>query len=81
MIPIKKMTIIRTIILALALINQTLTGMGKPIIPLEDETLTEFLTNVFTIVSALWAWWKNNSFTTEAIIADEELAEMKSRRY
>ena len=32
---------------------------------------------VFTTASALWAWWMNNSFTYNAIRADEFFQELK----
>ncbi len=64
-------TIIRTVLLAVALINQVLTMTGHSVLPVSDEQLTEFITLGFTIVTSLWAWWKNNSFTKYAIMADE----------
>lgn len=72
-------TITRTIILALALINQLLTSFGYSVIPLEDETVTELISTAFTVVSAVIAWWKNNSFTKAAITADETLKELKAK--
>ena len=70
-------TIIRTVILAIALINQILMASGKGILPIEDETVNELVTAGFTVVTAIYAWWKNNSFTQKAIRADEYLAELK----
>ena len=72
-------TITRTIILALALINQLLTSFGYSVIPLEDETITQLISTAFTVVSAVIAWWKNNSFTKAAITADETLKELKAK--
>lgn len=71
-------TIIRTIILALALINQALTSSGKNPLPFADETLYEFLTLGVTVIASAWAWWKNNSFTKNAIKADKVLHELKA---
>ena len=73
-------TIARTIALILALINQTLSMLGKPVIPVDDKTVETAITLVLTIVTSLVAWWKNNSFTPEAIEADELLAEMKAEK-
>ena len=75
---VKTDTIIRTIILVVALINQALTMAGKSIIPISDEEITEIVSLVVTIGASLWAWWKNNSFTSNAIKADEILAELKA---
>ena len=74
---IKKDTIIRTIVLVIALVNQALTIAGKNPLPFEDEEITEFLSYIFTVAASLWAWWKNNSFTQSALEADKVLDELK----
>jgi SPP1 family holin len=74
---ISKDTIIRTIILIVALINQTLTMFGKNPLPFSDEMIYEVFTILWTIGAAAWAWWKNNSFTAAALEADEYLKELK----
>ena len=74
---VSKETIIRTIILAIALLNQILTAAGKNPLPFSDEEIYEGLTLAFTVGSAVWAWWKNNSFTKNAIAADEYKAQLK----
>lgn len=74
---IKKGTIIRTVLLILALINQFLSIMGISPLPIEDEQLTEFISLGFTIATSVWAWWKNNSFTRAAVIADEYLESIR----
>lgn len=66
-------TIARTIILAVALLNQIMTAAGKSALPIEDETVTQLVTNIFTIAAAVAAWWKNNSFTKAALMADSDL--------
>lgn len=64
-------TIARTVVLVLALVNQVLSILGYKIIPIEDEQVNDFITMLFTIGSALAAWWKNNSFTEAAIEGDK----------
>lgn len=66
-------TIVRTICLALALINQFLVMSGHSVLPIEDETVEIVVTNAATLVTAVVAWWKNNSFTKKAIEADQQL--------
>lgn len=73
-------TIARTIVLALALINQLLTAFGYNVIDISSETINTLVGTIFTIIAALAAFWKNNSFTTEAIKADEVLKELKSTK-
>lgn len=74
---IKKATIIRTVVLALAIVNNALAIAGKSPLPIDDQTVTEVISFVFTTGAALAAWWKNNSFTQAAIEADETLDKLK----
>jgi len=71
-------TIARTAILILALVNQVLTATGHSVINISDENINTLISTGFTIVSALIAWWKNNSFTQAAIMADEVMKEDKN---
>ena len=50
-------TIARTIVLAIALINQVLVAFGVNTIPIAEETMTEFITLAITIGAAVVAWW------------------------
>lgn len=75
---IKKSTIIRTVILALALINQVLAMCGISPIPINDDTVTNLISTSWTVVASIIAWWKNNSFTQKAIEADEVLKNSKA---
>lgn len=77
---VKTDTIIRTIVLVLALVNQVLTMMGKNVIPISDEEIADLVSIVFTIIASLWAWWKNNSFTQPAIKADVYLEELRREK-
>lgn len=70
-------TIVRTVVLVVALVNQALTLSGHSILPISDEQISEVITLVFTVGASLWAWWKNNSFTKNAIEADKVLDQLK----
>jgi len=72
-------TIARTVCLALALINQILSACGKAVLPVDNETVETFLTTALTVGAAVWSWWKNNSFSKEAIEADEIMHAQKER--
>lgn len=77
---VKTETIIRTIVLILALANQVLAICGKEKIPITDDDIYQLVTLIITIGSALWAWWKNNSFTLPAIKADEYLEKLRREK-
>ena len=74
---VKTETVIRTIVLILALANQVLAIYGKEKIPITEEEVYQLISLVVTIGSALWAWWKNNSFTQPAIRADEYMEQLR----
>ena len=73
-------TIARTVILAIALINQCLAVYGKDRLPFAEDEVYQFVTLLFTLVTSGIAWWKNNSFTKSAIKADEYLKELREQK-
>lgn len=75
-----KETIARTICLIIALVNQVLAILGKGTIDIADDTIYQLVTLIFTVGASLVAWWKNNSFSHEAMLADEVMKELKARR-
>lgn len=70
-------TLARTIILALALINQILSVTGHPVLPIEDAQVETLVTTAWTVIAALVAWWKNNSFTAAAQKGDAVMKQEK----
>lgn len=73
-------TIARTAVLLLALTNQLLSACGKPVLPIESQTVEQLVTAGITTAAALVSWWNNNSFTAEAIQADAELDRLKQQK-
>lgn len=70
-------TIARTIVLLLALANQILAMCGKQMLNIADDDIYQVVSIVFTIGASVWSWWKNNSFSQEAIKADKVMTELK----
>jgi len=70
-------TIVRTVLLFVALFNQILTISGKNPLPFAEEDIYSFVSLLCTVVATVWSWWKNNSFTQAALEADELLGELK----
>lgn len=77
---IKIATMTRTAVLILALANQILSATGHSPIPVDDAQLEQLISTGMTVGAAIWAWWENNSFTKEAIAADNYLDSLISRK-
>lgn len=77
---IKVATMTRTAVLILALANQILSATGHSPIPVDDAQLEQLISTGMTVVAAIWAWWENNSFTKEAIAADNYLDSLIGRK-
>ena len=70
-------TAARTVCLILALTNQILTVLGYDVINISDDTVNTLISTGFTVITAIAAWWKNNSFTKAAIEADNVMRDLK----
>ncbi len=69
-------TWVRTALLAASLANTVMTAFGiRP--PVLDSGAGEALSTVFTVGVALLVFWKNNSFTEAAQVADRLMKAMK----
>ncbi len=73
-------TITRTAVLALALTNQILSATGHAVLPIESAQLEQLVTAGITIGASLASWWNNNSFTREAIEADDFMQQLKHKK-
>ena len=71
-------TIARTIVLALALVNQIFAIFGKGTIEIAESDVYQVVSIIWTIVSAIVAWWWNNSFTKHARRADDYLDSLRN---
>lgn len=76
---IKAETWVRTAVLILALLNTLLSAWGKNPLPFSEEESYQAISAAVTAAVSLWAWWKNNSFTSAAITADEYMAKLKAQ--
>lgn len=72
-----KGSLIRTLVLAIALINQLLTASGKSPLPIEDETVDLLVSSTFTVVVSIWTWWKNNYISKKGLKQKEVLEDKK----
>lgn len=76
---VKTDTIARTIVLFIALANQVLAITGKEAFPVTEDQVYQIVTLIVTIGASVWAWWKNNSFTKNAIEADKVLDQLNTK--
>lgn len=76
---VSKETLVRTIVLIIALVNSLLTMCNVNPLPFSDEQVYKGVSAVISVVATIWAWWKNNSFTKEAVIADEYKKSLKEK--
>ena len=74
---VSKSTIIRAVMLIIALVNVALEMSGHSLIPIDEPLVSELVSFGFLAVTAIRAYWKNNSFTPNAIKADTYLKELK----
>lgn len=77
---IKTDTIVRTIVLIIALANQVLAIKGKEAFPVTEDEVYQIVSLILTISASIWAWWKNNSFTAAAIAGDNLKDRLKKER-
>lgn len=61
----------RTLVLVLALISQLCVILGKRTEAIDIDRWQEYVTYALTVGASVVAWWKNNSFTRNAQVADD----------
>ena len=74
---VTKATIVRTILVALVIINFVLEKMGVDLIPVDESTILMFVETAIEIAIIAVGFWKNNSYTEKAIKADAFLKELR----
>lgn len=74
---ITKGTLVRTIMLVIVLINMVLKHFGIELINVDENTILEIIEALIEIAVIIVSFWKNNSFTANAIKADEFLQKLR----
>ena len=62
-------TVTGILILLLALVNATLQMFGINTLPIENDEVTNIVSTIFLIATALWNTWKNRNITTASQVA------------
>lgn len=68
-----KQAIVRLVVLAILLVNQSLIVFGWNPLPFSEEQIFEGVSTVATVGVTLWTYWKNNNVTKKAQYNDEFL--------
>ena len=68
----------RIIWLVISLANQILAIFGKGQIKLTESEIYQMVTIINTVIIALWAAWKNNSYSISAQEADKVMIALES---
>lgn len=75
-VKITKGTIIRTMVLAIVIINMILKQMGIDVINVSESQVADFIEMLISIATIIVAWWENNSVSQNAIRADMFLQQL-----
>lgn len=62
-------TFVSLVLMILGIINLVLQALGKPSIQFGTQEVTIFVTALYTFVAGIYAWWKNNNVTKNALTA------------
>lgn len=73
----KQEGIVRIVALVVVLLNQILVTLGYNPLPFSDEQIYEGLSLAFMVLAVVWATWKNNNLTEEALEGQKKVEELK----
>lgn len=74
-------TRVRTVMLAIAIINQAISQVGDPDFGNETaNTVYRIVSYIFTVAAAAIAFWYNNDFTEEACIGTGVTRQLKAEK-
>lgn len=74
---ISKSTIVRTILTIIVLVNFILERCGVDLICTDESTIAMIIETIIEIAIIIVGFWKNNSFSENAIKADEFLKNLR----
>lgn len=74
---ISKGTIVRTVLLVVVIINLILKQFGLDLIEVTESEILTVIEMVIEVAVIIVNFWKNNSYTQNAIKADEFLKQLK----
>ena len=78
---ISKWTIVRTLMLLVAIVNIVLERFGLDLIKTDESMILYTVETVLELAAIAAAWWYNNSFSQNALKAQRFLEDLKMEEY
>ena len=77
---IKPSTYVSAVVLIFTMVNYVLNIMGKPVININENVIAAWVTAIVGVVGIIYSWYKNQSITHPAQVADDIMKILKDGR-
>ena len=74
---IKDSTYVSAVVLIFTMVNYVLNIMGKPVININENEIAAWVTAIVGVVGIIYSWYKNQSITKPAQVADDVMQILK----
>lgn len=77
---IKPSTYVSAVVLIFTMVNYVLNIMGKPVININENEIAAWVTAIVGVAGIIYSWYKNQSITKPAQVADDVMQILKDGR-
>lgn len=77
---IKPSTYVSAVVLIFTMVNYVLNIMGKPVININENEIAAWVAAIVGVVGIVYSWYKNQSITHPAQVADDIMKILKDGR-
>lgn len=77
---IKPSTYVSAVVLIFTMANYVLNIMGKPVININENEIAAWVTAIVGVIGIIYSWYKNQSITHPAQVADDVMKILKDGR-
>lgn len=77
---IKPSTYVSAVVLIFTMVNYVLNIIGKPVININENEIAAWVTAIVGVVGIVYSWYKNQSITHPAQVADDIMKILKDGR-
>lgn len=77
---IKPSTYVSAVVLIFTMVNYVLNIMGKPVININENEIAAWVTAIVGVIGIIYSWYKNQSITHPAQVADDIMKILKDGR-